>query len=85
MARILSGLALVLFVSLATGCQHHARVGGWGAGADCSSGPDGCASGGPELPANATNTGPTHTVNYPYYTLKGPRDFLMKNPASIGP
>jgi hypothetical protein len=24
-------------------------------------------------------------VTYPYYTTRGPRDFLAKNPASIGP
>ncbi|MDZ7618859.1 MAG: hypothetical protein U1E05_17785 [Patescibacteria group bacterium] len=28
---------------------------------------------------------PTGMVAYPYYTTRGPRDFLAKNPASIGP
>ncbi|MEM8865877.1 MAG: hypothetical protein AAGF31_10075 [Planctomycetota bacterium] len=28
---------------------------------------------------------PVGQVAYPYYTTKGPRDFLMKNPPSIGP
>ena len=28
---------------------------------------------------------PTGTVTYPYYTTRGPRDFLCKNPPSIGP
>lgn len=27
---------------------------------------------------------PTAAVAYPYYTLKGPRDFLTNNPPSIG-
>lgn len=27
----------------------------------------------------------TGSVMYPYYTLRGPRDFLMSNPPSIGP
>lgn len=27
---------------------------------------------------------PTGTVGYPYYTLRGPRDFLAGNPPSIG-
>ena len=27
----------------------------------------------------------TATTAYPYYTLRGPRDFLAKNPQSIGP
>lgn len=25
------------------------------------------------------------TVTYPYYTLRGPRDFLAENPRGIGP
>ena len=28
---------------------------------------------------------PTAAVTYPYYTTRGPRDFLAKNPKSIGP
>jgi hypothetical protein len=28
---------------------------------------------------------PTAGVTYPYYTNRGPRDFLAKNPRSIGP
>ncbi len=28
---------------------------------------------------------PTGTVAYPYYTTRGPRDFLAKRPPSIGP
>jgi hypothetical protein len=27
----------------------------------------------------------TGAVAYPYYSLRGPRDFLARNPASIGP
>jgi hypothetical protein len=27
---------------------------------------------------------PTATVAYPYYTHRGPRDFLLDNPPSIG-
>lgn len=27
---------------------------------------------------------PTATVGYPYYTIRGPRDFLLDNPPSIG-
>jgi hypothetical protein len=38
--------------------------------------PDGeCCEGGPPEP----------TITYPYYTTRGPRDFLAKNPPSIGP
>jgi len=28
---------------------------------------------------------PTGAVAYPYYTTRGPRDFLARNPQSIGP
>ena len=28
---------------------------------------------------------PTGAVSYPYYTTRGPRDFLAKNPGTIGP
>jgi len=28
---------------------------------------------------------PQASVAYPYYTLRGPRDFFAKNPQSIGP
>ncbi len=28
---------------------------------------------------------PAATITYPYYTIRGPRDFLAKNPPSIGP
>jgi hypothetical protein len=28
---------------------------------------------------------PTAAITYPYYTTRGPRDFLAQNPPSIGP
>lgn len=28
---------------------------------------------------------PTAAITYPYYTLRGPRDFLQSNPPPIGP
>ena len=43
---------------------------------------NGCVQG---VPADVMRSVPTSTVNYPYYTLRGPRDFLAKNPPSIGP
>jgi hypothetical protein len=36
---------------------------------------NGAAAGGP----------PTAQVTYPYYTVRGPRDFLSDNPRGIGP
>jgi hypothetical protein len=39
-----------------------------------------------EAPAEAPAAGPaTGAITYPYYTTRGPRDFLAKNPPSIGP
>ena len=36
--------------------------------------------------AQAAEPGPaTGAIAYPYYTTRGPRDFLAKNPQSIGP
>ncbi len=37
------------------------------------------------MPEVAQPGPPTGTVAYPYYTTRGPRDFLAKNPPSIGP
>ena len=40
----------------------------------------------PALPPPAFNPGPaTPTVTYPYYTVRGPRDFLLPNPPPLGP
>jgi hypothetical protein len=39
-----------------------------------------------EVVSEAPEAGPqTGAVAYPYYTTRGPRDFLAKNPGSIGP
>jgi hypothetical protein len=39
-----------------------------------------------EEPCEQGQAGPaTGAVTYPYYTTRGPRDFLAKNPNSIGP
>jgi hypothetical protein len=51
---------------------------------------NGCVPHGP-LPRGAGGTyvgpegPPTGAVAYPYYTTRGPRDFLINNPPSIGP
>ena len=37
------------------------------------------------LPDDMMTGGATPTVTYPYYTTHGPRDFLAKNPPSLGP
>ncbi len=73
-------------------------VGGGCAGGGCAGG--GCASGACGLPHATCDGGfcnrpyppgmtpggmPNAMAQYPYYTIRGPRDFLMKNPPSIGP
>jgi hypothetical protein len=53
--------------------------------------PGGCRScgfgGGPSADDQLYNEPgpPTGAITYPYYTTRGPRDFLARNPASIGP
>jgi hypothetical protein len=39
----------------------------------------------PSEQAAAAPGPPTGAITYPYYTVRGPRDFLAKNPQSIGP
>jgi hypothetical protein len=56
----------------AFGAYGDTRVGGVGPG---TGGPLGYYNGGPATP----------TVVYPYYTTRGPRDFLAANPRGIGP
>jgi hypothetical protein len=42
-------------------------------------------AGGLEVADGAAAGPATGAVTYPYYTTRGPRDFLAKNPQSIGP
>jgi hypothetical protein len=83
-------LALLAALSLtAIGCQHHSMAGRGCGNAYC----DRCGGVGqsqvPRLPHGAEQqmgpAGPaTAAYGYPYYTTRGPRDFLMANPPSIG-
>lgn len=71
---------------------HNGCRSGYGCHNGC--GPHGCGPGGCN-PYGAYGCGdqnynfnsgpPTGQVAYPYYTTRGPRDFLMCNPPSIGP
>lgn len=54
------------------GGMHGGMAGGMGGG----------IHGGMQQPINPGP--PTGTVAYPYYTHRGPRDFLLDNPPSIG-
>jgi hypothetical protein len=45
-----------------------------------------CKHRGERQEVEAQDPGPaTGAITYPYYTVRGPRDFLAKNPPSIGP
>jgi hypothetical protein len=53
---------------------------------ECACGPaaPGCCNSGDQN-YNFNPGPPVAQVGYPYYTLRGPRDFLLNNPPSIGP
>src|SRR3954465_5875389 len=67
-------------------CQHCGRgYCGGGPGVGCSGCPFcGCGPSGDQN-YNFNPGPPVAQTAYPYYTLRGPRDFLLNNPPSIGP
>jgi hypothetical protein len=91
MKRVLMLLAVVAALLGVTGCHHHRhtvrqgcgnpycdRCGGGSAGTRVPHLPHGYADEmGPAGPATAQTA-------YPYYTVRGPRDFLVNEPSSIG-
>ena len=89
MKRTLLLLSVICMASL--GCQHHRNLANNG----CKT----CGSQGrhasrdadkvPRMPLHANAQRgmagpPTAAYRYPYYTTRGPRDFLMGNPPTIG-
>lgn len=82
-----------------SGCGGGCNSGGWAGGgggeccdSGCGGGGCGCNGGGsfaarpPRNSNGAFDDGPPGgQVAYPYYTNRGPRDFLVRNPQSIGP
>jgi hypothetical protein len=98
MRRLLLGLALVSLVAASTGCQgpacrgcRHAYgkgdlCGGHGLVARHGHGGGVLPGGGAHYrPATEPAGGPAGQYAYPYYTLRGPRDYLIDDPPSIGP
>ncbi len=62
------------------GCSSH------GGGVGCSScGGGGCSLCGPGGEGYVEPGPPSAHVTYPYYTTRGPRDYLASNPRGIGP
>lgn len=79
MKRATLALAVVGWLWSAAGC----------AGGPRGCGPGGCAHGGMGgrggMQAPIADSGPASgAVTYPYYTTRGPRDFLARSPRAIG-
>jgi len=95
MKRAMSILAATLLVTALTGCGRQqtycVQRGGVGVGGavqgSCPRCPDVCRDVRPSrCRGDAFDPGmPSGTVTYPYYTVRGPRDFLVSDPPSIGP
>jgi len=58
--------------------------GQWFFQARCRDGACGGGCGG-ACPPHCASGPPTGTITYPYYTVRGPRDFLARAPRPIGP
>jgi len=91
MKRALMLLAVVATLLGVTGCEHHRHTVRHGCGNPyCDRCGDGMAGTHvPRLPHGyAEEEGPagpaTAQYAYPYYTIRGPRDFLVNEPSSIG-
>jgi hypothetical protein len=66
-------------------CNNQGGSGGDGSGPGgaCRNGP--CLGGAGLHGPGQQDPGPGGMVSYPYYTTRGPRDFLETHPQSIGP
>ncbi len=78
-------LVVVVLIGLA-GCRH---TGGYAPGGymvgSCSDVPGDCGSCGNGCDPSAAMGQGMGQITYPYYTTRGPRDFLAENPRSPGP
>lgn len=86
MRRLVVGLAFLGLISAFAGCQSACRdCNGCRGGLLHHGGMHGGAGGHHYRPETQPAGGPVGQYAYPYYTLRGPRDFLVDNPPSIGP
>ena len=97
MKRALFALVAALLLSAGSGCLHHQIRCGNGQAGGCGCGHCGGLLGGAggchaiaqtrgwrqQAPDVGPAGPPTAAVAYPYYTLRGPRDFFIDNPPSI--
>jgi hypothetical protein len=79
MKRVIFFLSLAVVVAGLSGCQSDCGQSSCRGGGRCVGGPGG--PGGSDVAQGPA----TAAAAYPYYTVRGPRDFLDKNPESIGP
>ena len=96
MRLALLAMAAALLMAAGTGCGRHnlARGGcqggcGYSQAGSCGCGQCGTSDRIPPLAGNAYVNGgpsgpPTGAYAYPYYTVRGPRDFLRNEPPTIG-
>lgn len=80
-------LLAVVFVVGVTGCAHQGMYGGCMQGS-CMQAPETCApcgAGGCGSSPCVIGGAPLTGMPYPYYTTRGPRDFLVADPKPIGP
>lgn len=91
MRRLVYGLAFLGLISAFAGCQsacrdcHGGRLGGRLHDPGRFAGGGAAAGGHHYRPPTEPAGGPVPQYAYPYYTIRGPRDFLVDNPPSIGP
>ena len=98
MKRALLAVVAVLLVTASSGCLHHnayqnqsqcasgnceGLLGGL-FGGQVAAGIQESQGWRHQLPQTGPPGPPTGTTAYPYYTLNGPRDFLVDNPPSLG-
>ncbi|MGA2032701.1 MAG: hypothetical protein ABSG68_10615 [Thermoguttaceae bacterium] len=92
MKHILFGFAAVSLLAVLAGCccdGCHNSGNNVVAGPGERSGPGSVVPGAVAAHGPAVDSGPAGppvgAQTYPYYTTRGPRDFLARNPESIGP
>jgi hypothetical protein len=95
MKRALFTLVAIFLIAVTMGCCHDRMYCGSCMHGSCAKCPDTCQScdsgchrgcGRRRPDPDAFMPGPpTGAITYPYYTVRGPRDFLASDPRSIGP
>ena len=80
-SRLVALAASTILAVLAGCCCYHAPY----KNGACPPAPEACNNRPAPAAAAAPVSAPSGEVAYPYYTTRGPRDFLQTNPQTIGP